>query len=122
MLPAEWMQENAGLRLEKWPQWSTGAGPSLGSRWSRERCSRVSAPFFLTDAPPTSKDGGPGGSTSLGPTSPVTPDQTDSEELTVDRNWTHSESGAFFDDGGQLRQADVHGQVPRLPVDVKSYR
>lgn len=28
---------------------------------------------------------------------------------------THPEGRSLLDDGGQLRQADVHGQVPRLP-------
>lgn len=31
------------------------------------------------------------------------------------KTYTYSEGGALFDDGGQLREADVHGQVPRLP-------
>lgn len=30
---------------------------------------------------------------------------------------THSEGGALFNDGRQLRQADVDGQVPRLPAE-----
>lgn len=30
---------------------------------------------------------------------------------------THSEGGALFNDGWQLRQADVDGQVPRLPAE-----
>lgn len=32
---------------------------------------------------------------------------------------TYSEGGALLDDGGQLREAYVHGQVPRLPVERK---
>lgn len=32
---------------------------------------------------------------------------------------TYSEGSALLDDGGQLREADVHRQVPRLPVENK---
>lgn len=30
---------------------------------------------------------------------------------------THPERRAFLDDGGQLRETDVHGQVPGLPAE-----
>lgn len=34
---------------------------------------------------------------------------------------TYSEGSAFFNNSRQLRQADVDGQVPRLPVEIKYY-
>lgn len=39
--------------------------------------------------------------------------------LSLSHTHTYSEGGALLDDGGQLREAYVHGQVPRLPVERK---
>lgn len=38
------------------------------------------------------------------------------DELLLFLAQTHPERGAFVNDGWQLRQTDVHGQVPGLPV------
>lgn len=39
--------------------------------------------------------------------------------LSLTHTHTYSEGGALLYDGGQLREAYVHGQVPRLPVERK---